>query len=57
MFRGATRRPGEQREEPQVDITDDEECVPGEDGHVECVACGRCLKCEPHPLHSNSGPY
>jgi hypothetical protein len=36
---------------------EDEEHTPGENGHVECVACGRCLKCEPHPLHSNSGPY
>jgi len=36
-------------------VTD--EHVPGENGHVECLACGRCLKCEPHPLHSSSGPY
>jgi hypothetical protein len=36
---------------------EEEEHTSGENGHVMCKACGRCLKCEPHPLHSNSGPY
>jgi len=31
--------------------------VPGQDGHVMCLACGRCIKCDPHGPHSNSGPY
>ena len=33
------------------------EHTPGKNGHIKCGACGRCLKCEPHPLHSSSGPY
>ncbi len=37
--------------------TDKEEHTPGENGHVKCAVCPLCLKCDPHPLHSNSGPY
>lgn len=49
--------PGAHEEMTAEGGTGDGEHVPGEDGHVECKACGRCLKCEPHPLHSSSGPY
>ena len=31
--------------------------VAGQDGHVMCLACGRCIKCDPHGPHSNSGPW
>ena len=44
-----------EREAEQARIRDGH--VPGQDGHVMCLACGRCIKCDPHGPHSNSGPW
>jgi len=33
------------------------EHVDGQDGHVMCAVCPRCIKCDLHGPHSKSGPY